>query len=625
MPVGRRARMAVAVASALSIGCATAAVSASASTPVVLQLLRGDVLPGAASLPDLGPTNGQSLVDIGITLARPNEAAEITAYRAMYDPGSESYRHFYSPRDFARAFGVDATRTDAVERWLSRGGLRIVETSAAGDYVFARGRVERVNALLHVQLRDYRLGHRIVYGVANGPSVPAALGVEGVLGLTDALGMRPNSQAAVAPAAKPDQDGCFPVVNCTGHTSPQDLWSTYHMPATATGKGQRIAIFGEGQISQVLANLKTFESMHKLPRVPVRFVSVGDDFKDNSAAEEWDLDSQASTAMAPNVRQLTFYFTKSLLDPDVEAEFSKWVSDPHGPLQANASFGECEEAPGMSAVAAATNYTYGSASDMFRSAAERTLRQATMEGRTLFSSTGDTGGSCYFGAGVNGVTNTAVPLISYPAGSPYVVAVGGTVLFGSGGNRPARSNEFSWHYTGGGSSAFIAQPSYQAGVATISGDSTVSPYCAARPDGTPYGGAQTCRVVPDIAAQSGMLVNNGFGIVSGGSNDAGGAGTSLSSPLCVGMWARIQGAASMKARSRHGLGFANPSFYRIAKAARTGAGEDFFDVGGASASAPSTNGQFISAPRTPVDPTGYDPLAGLGVPDVGNLIRHLLS
>src|SRR5206468_10115486 len=74
-------------------------------------------------------------------------------------------------------------------------------------------------------------------------------------------------------------------------------------------------------------------------------------------------------------------------------------------------------------------------------------------------------------------------------------------------------------------------------------------------------------------------LTSGMAIVSNGAPSSG-AGTSLSSPLWVGMWARVQAASrgvtsvrSINGRggkrkkfvvtSYPGLGFANPSFYRV--------------------------------------------------------------
>src|SRR5262249_21375147 len=84
--------------------------------------------------------------------------------------------------------------------------------------------------------------------------------------------------------------------------------------------------------------------------------------------------------------------------------------------------------------------------------------------------------------------------------------------------------------------------------------------------------------------------------------DQQGAGTSLSSPLWLGMWTDINAAAPGK-----GLGFANFSLYKVAQAAP---GRDFYDV---------TIGDNQPYPAKP----GYDNTTGWGTPEVSQLMIDL--
>ena len=93
-----------------------------------------------------------------------------------------------------------------------------------------------------------------------------------------------------------------------------------------------------------------------------------------------------------------------------------------------------------------------------------------------------------------------------------------------------------------------------------------------------------------------MLITNDSG------SDEQGAGTSLSSPLWLGMWTDIQAAAAGK-----GLGFANYSIYKVAQAAP---GRDFYDV---------TVGDNQPYPAKP----GYDNTTGWGTPEVSQLMLDL--
>lgn len=128
---------------------------------------------------------------------------------------------------------------------------------------------------------------------------------------------------------------------------------------------------------------------------------------------------------------------------------------------------------------------------------------------------------------------------------------------------------------------FESQPQFQNGIAP--------------PLGTVCGLATTAcgRAVPDVAMDADP--NTGANVYVGGQPEGIG-GTSLSSPLALGVWARVESARS------NTMGYANPVFY-----AQNGTSA-FHDV---------TLGDTGPYPATP----GYDLATGLGTFDVGALIR----
>jgi subtilase family serine protease len=357
-------------------------------------------------------------------------------------------------------------------------------------------------------------------------------------------------------------------------------------------------VFGAGATDGTIADLRSFETEFHLPTTPVAVQHVGPGpFTDTSGAVEWDIDTQAASGMAPDLAGLTLYFGTDLADATVADLFSTWANDPNGPAQANASFGECERTvldplvpQGTGVIALGNN---------LQPVADQILRQAAMEGRTLFSATGDTGSSCpvvvlpVIGAG-NGVLNQVVPLTNYPASSPYAVAVGGTVLYTNGTTPDARFAEYAWTFTGGGDTLLIDVPAYQAATPGASLP------CVATPDGQLTNLGHPCRGIPDVAAQSGDVLTNGYAIVSAGQDSQGG-GTSLSSPLWAGMWARVNQSVGGS-----GYGFANETLYRLGNDAARRA-RDFFDV------TVGSNGLYTARP-------GWDYVSGFGTPDVANII-----
>jgi len=614
----------------------------------------------------LGPASPSQVMTIGIGLKDPNARGEAALARAQQNPASPEYGRFLTPAQFDSRFGVPKAAFTRTLAWLRRGGANVVGTSGARNYVELTATVEQIDNLFQTRVNRYTAKGVTFLANATPPSVPLHLDVLAIVGLNtlehpttplvNAHRGAPAPGSAVlglstAPAALPSipgegaltgtiQDvlGSLPglpggnPLSLSRHLSlpaapsaptipaaltPQDMWSIYDMPAANMGQGQTIAIMGSGDSSTTVKDLAIFESEHNLPKVPVQVTDIPKDgnFSDTGGNVEWELDTQASTGVAPDVKKVHLYFAEHLIDPDVEADFAKWVGDPHGPKQANASFGECETSPANATLESTIpaqfnnnedqNAMYGTgAPDALEPVAEQTLEQGVLEGRTLFAATGDTGSSCPVlvlgpdaGAG-NGVANQGVPIVNYPAASPYVVAVGGTVLYPDGATPPQRALEYPWPYTGGGQSFFMPEPAFQ------QGDSDVDRPCLSDVSGNPNTSGATCRGIPDVADESGDIATSSYDIYSdelGGASGEG--GTSLSSPLMVGMWARMQAA------SRPGTGFADPAIYRVAENA-TDYARDFNDY------AVGTNGAYQALP-------GWDYVSGWGTPVLSALMSDI--
>jgi pseudomonalisin len=636
-PVGA-AVAAAALASASALAAAVQPGPAEAS-PSGTTVLTGDVVGGLSSLAS-SSLDGTTPVQVGVAIASPDPSGLDAAYRAIYTPGSARFHRFLTAAEVAAQFGVPSATEVSVESWATRDGLRRAFLSTDNEYLLLAGTASQVESTFGVTLRTFTAPDgSAFYANMAAPSVPAGLGVDGVLGLNSLLRSRTFDHAPGAGAVHgtPAQDTCAGST-CVGLTTPQDLWSIYDQPTSLAnagadfGQGQQMGVLGEGAVAGPLKDLRGFEAEFGLPQIPVTIHPVNDDFQDNSGSGEWDIDTQASTGMSPRAAGETLYFAKDLTDSSVLADFQAWSGDATGPLQANASFGECEQDPTSAVLEPTDNdapiggVLAGPAGVEFTSASETALEEATLQGKTLFSSTGDTGSSCpAVAVDVNGVGNELFPETSYPASSRYVVAVGGTVLYGTPSTSAApasnsqRSMETTWTFTGGGNSFYIPEPSYQKGVSLLDDQD-----CVARPDGTPYSAPTPCRGVPDVAAQSGDIVSNGYATTMGGTPDQAGGGTSLSSPLWMGMWTRVQAAAASTGTSSTGvpvyggLGFANETLYKLGKGANDA--HDFFDVGGGPPASPITgNGYYTSLPRNPLDPTGWDYVSGLGVPDVTHL------
>lgn len=642
MPAVRRVLMPLAAATALAGAAALApaaagAAPAAAASAVGTTVLSRQAMPQVAGAHDLGSVAASMPVHLDVALDN-DVAAQEAAVAAIEKPGSPTYHHYFTPASWAARFSVPKATYDATLTRLTAFGLTVAYASPMRNIVNLSGTAAQAEATFGVALHNFRVGNGpTFYANVDAPTVPAS--VTGVAGLT-------NMGTAGARGAR-QQDGCAPAGGvCVGGLREGELRSIYDVSNTYAGGGQKFAEIGDGDVLGVVADLRAFEKEYKLPQVPTKWISVGD--KDCATATgvetsscdtggegEWAMDVESGTAMAPDLSELDFYFADSEFY-DNGSIYTAWASDPNGPLQGSDSEGICElyEADGPSPVFDGTMATFTPG-----------LTQLQGEGRTLFVSSGDEGGSCnYTLVGQNGVTNDGAPAVEWPASSPSVTSVGGTVIYSNGSGQRAtvgpEQGEVSWTHGGGGSSLIWAEPSWQQGI------SAIDEPCVLNEDLSPNTSGATCRGVPDVAALSGdisllapdetggAVPGQGFWDVEGGTptgcNASGTAasggtypcagadgedgGTSLSSPLWAGMWASIQSSAPSTA----GYGFASPLLYAIGENATEDA-SDFYDVTAGS------NVQNAAEPRSALDPSGWDYTTGLGAPDVTHIIATLTA
>ncbi len=542
-----------------------------------------------------GSVPASQTVTVGIDLTNPNQAAEDAYVKQLYDPSSANYENFLDPDTFNSEFGVPAASFQAAQSWAQSQGLTVSTIETSTSYFMASGTAAQVESAFSTPLNTYTYAGRAFYANTVAPSVPVSLGIGSVLGLNDYNRFfTPRLNGQMRSEATASSVAGLPATPNTGLLSPKDIASIYDVPSTNHGNGQSMAILGWGVTTPVLADLRSFEAEWNLPAVALSTKYYGDastpDTNDGGTVE-WEMDTQASTGMASNVSSEKLYFAHHSTDADILAAITGWVSDKFGPMQASASFGECENVGNANAVLA----------DGVEIPGDPILEQAVAEGRTLFASTGDTGSSCPVApVDTNGLATQGYPGLEWPSVSPWAVAVGGTDLTSDGNSPAKRFTETAWEFTGGGNSTSEPAGSYQQGVASTN--------CTFDKNGNPYipvagAAGPVCRSTPDVAAISGdSATGNGMLITDDSGSDQQGAGTSLSSPLWLGMWTDIQAAATGK-----GLGFANYSLYRAAQAAP---GRDFYDV---------TVGDNQPYPAKP----GYDNVSGWGTPEVSQLMLDL--
>jgi subtilase family serine protease len=611
------------------------------------------------------PASPSTELTLGVMVANRDQAGVASEARAVADPTSPQYRRFLSPSQFEADFGPTPGTVSAVQAWLAGGGLRTYTHDATPGYLTATGTVAQIGALMDtrfVQFTGGSVGGLVANTVA--PTVPAAvLGVAGLNTGTHPLTPHPlvASRTRVGTAAA-----------ASSLLTPQDLWDIYRQPAADEGQGQGLALFGYGTTvndlsagatpvttgppspqpgdTSVLLDLRAFEKEYGFPQIPyylTYFTSApGETLADDGGYSEWTLDAQAADGMAPDASKLVDYFATEGTDPDIIGSYLQWADDPTGPLQGSTSYGNCEDVPESATLgstgAGAVEYLGNPNQDMYAAV----YADAAAMGKTLFAASGDTGQCPVTVAALNGVTLTPSQIQDYPGVDPSVVGVGGTVISFSGGNgvsgttpaTPAvRTDEDPWNYSGGGESLFIAAPPEQvAAVQPVTPAGTPYPAGTNPPidtaitvvdhHGNPQPAGTIARIQPDVAALSGNVAGNGYTICTGTAGATGtvcdsfGAGTSLASPLWLGMWARIQAAAPANAQGQYvGLGNALPVIYRLAAPSTYLA--NYFDTGNemeTPPSNPSSNGSLVDDPAA----GGYDALTGWGAPNVSTFIAN---
>jgi subtilase family serine protease len=456
---------------------------------------QGTSLSQLASATDEGPAPVSQAITVRVALALQSKAALLNYVSSINNPTSANYGQSLTPAQFAAAYAPSAAHVQAVVNYLQGAGFSNVTVEPNSLLVSADGTVAQANAAFNTTIESFSQNGNAVFGNLTTAQVPESLGGVAVA----VLGLNTIGQMHSALMTQAQNAAAVGVPAYDVSYGPQQFWQIYGVGDTPAASNATVAVMAEGNVSQVLTDLRTAEAAFDLPLVPVSVVQVGLASTDTSGVDEWDLDTQYTSGMAGTLKHLYIYATTSMSDSDIALEFSRWATDDKARI-ANASFGLCEV------------FAYLDGSML---ADDNTFLEAAAQGQTIFSSTGDTGSFCPVEVGENGVPAGA-PMVNYPAASPYATAVGGTTLLAnSDGNY---DTEIAWYSGGGGMSQFENAPYWEVD-ANIVGAAKLGD-----------------RSIPDVAMDADPY--SGANVYIDGSVEAVG-GTSLSSPLSVGVWARM--------------------------------------------------------------------------------------
>jgi subtilase family serine protease len=537
----RAGYLGIAVASVL--GAATLIAASPAANAATWVPTATKALPLASATP-LGAATPAIPLRLTIGLAPRNRAALDTLMAEQARAGSAQYEQFLTPAQFTAEFAPTSAAATQVADYLASQGMGNVQVADNRLQVTADATVGQAESAFNTAIGRFSQGGKTVLANTAPAYVPQSLDglVTAVLGLSD-LGFS-ASPAVSAP-------------KLTGYY-PKEFTKVYDGAATGSGTGTSLAVIAEGDLSQTVTDLRNAEKAQGLAQVPVSIVHTGIASPDTAGVDEWDLDTQTSTGLAPNAKRLYLYDATSLTNSDLARAINSFAAQDVAQA-GSASLGECDLLPFL---------------DGSMIVDDLALAQAAVQGQTFFASTGDTGSSCAV-VNTNGVPGSGPADTEYPASSPYAVGVGGTTLITDDSN--AYQNEIAWNAGGGGVSPVENSGFWQGGVVPSA--------------------AAGARGVPDIAFDADP--NTGALIYVDGTPVQIG-GTSLSSPLALGAWTRLQSG------HHNSLGFAAPKLYGIYSAAQaspplpplTGPAS-FHDV------VIGTNGLYAATP-------GWDYTTGLG-------------
>jgi kumamolisin len=460
-------------------------------------------------------------------------------------------------------------RPVTLQSWARANGL-VVTWYTGERFAVVSGSASSIGSALHVAVNSYRSRTgELFYATGRQPVVPAQLAadVSGIGRISNYA--RPETQFS-AHDYVPD-----------GGLTPSKLIQAYDGTPLTTrgmnGAGETVVFLETGPVT--IADLNLFTQKFGLPQIQLQF--VGGDIKGTAVESgEADMDVETVHEIAPQAH-LVYYNT--LVTPGL------MNNSDFGSLIALSIAGASHQFPGaIFSISLGSCELQNNATDI--QAINVAAASAEQSGSTLYASSGDTGGADCGSFGADSLSSAKG--VELPAVAPNVTGVGGTSL--SVTTNGDYLGETTWSMpmlsqgSGGGVSTIAARPSWQVG------------------PGVGGQGIPDMREVPDVSADADPVTGTAF--VTGGQLQSGG-GTSLATPIWAGFTALMdeylhsQGAAA--------IGFANPVIYRLADDSKLSP-SPFHDI---------TVGGNVFYEAGP----GYDPVTGVGSPNVAVLAQDILD
>jgi subtilase family serine protease len=575
--------------------------SSRAGVAEVRSSVAGTVSPRARASIDLGlAANDRVLPRITLRF-KMSDAQGAELDRLIVDqqnPESPRYRRWLTPEQYAERFGLNEQKAAEVSAWLSKQGFKVAKVARSRTYIAFSGSAAEVHTAFGVALHRVSLNGEEHVANLQDPTLPVEIAaITGAITGLDDFRLKPNLRAHREPAP-----AYTSALSGNHYVAPGDFYTIYDLNPANAGAGVTIAVAGQTDISQT--DVAAFRSAGGLPtNMPIVRLFGADPGISAADIDEAQLDVEWAGAVAPAATILYVNSTDVIAGSLTEA-----IDNDVAPI-VSLSYGDCESGFGTANIAIYNQM----------------LRQANAQGQTVVGATGDSGATdCDYGS----ARASAGLAIDFPASSPYVTSVGGTMFSEGGGTYWNAGNgsyagsalsyipETAWNETaalgalaasGGGASATFIKPGFQVG------------------SGVPN---DFSRDIPDVALNAGSS-HDGYLFCSQGSCTNGfrdGANVldvAGGTPVAASAFAGI--LALVEQKTTTSLGNANPVLYGLADSAY--AALVYRDTTAGNNNSPCVmgsidclNGGQIGFSAAP----GYDLATGWGSVDVNQLVADWL-
>jgi kumamolisin len=504
-----------------------------------IQPLCGSARSQPAGATQVGPLDAATQVAVRVILRRRASPAAV--------PSLEEYlythplrREALSPDDYAARYGADDGDIASVTAFLGQGGLTVTETHAASRTVRAGGTAAQVEALFAITLSQYRTPAPPSSGNSvQNPDVQAYWSHEGPIHLPAHL-----TDVVIAvfgldtrPLGGRNSNGDPPVTDITDVPA---VMKRYNFPPNSAA-GQTIGIlatiggYAPGDIAKYFTELNVTPGVTGTFTAPTIVPVENIDGTQNDPGDpefETTQDICIASTVAQGATIAVYFFANhetGWVGALQEATFPTGGNPAPSVLSASYYIADGDDPAGL--ITNSGSVVPTSVLD----AVSLAFQDAVGQGLTVCVASGDSGADSNVGDGGQHV--------QYPATDPWVLSVGGTTVGFDMSNNPV---EYVWNddhgATGGGVSAYFAQPAWQSAagvpVSMLTGKSG--------------------RGVPDVAANaSGNSGYNNIYCTENIPDPDVGRGTSASAPLYAGLFAQINAALGTP------VGFVNPVLYAL--------------------------------------------------------------